>query len=248
MTTRSLLRTVGWLLACAVPGLAYAYDFKPTSSEFSSWPSYCQARYVTLPIGEDSPWAANISRAQINSARLQLGANVFEYVHHYCAGMMWLRRARVERDQAKRALDLKTARIETLFTYNRLPSGTPMRAPVLINLASITEAMGDGEGAVELLEQAIEAAPDEAAAYLELGIIYRKRGQLDKAREALLRGDAAVGGESAEIHYNLGLLLIEMNDLDGAEQEARRAYALGHPLPGLKNKLLRLGRPIENSG
>jgi tetratricopeptide (TPR) repeat protein len=243
-----MLRAVAWLLACAVPGLAHAYDFKPTQSEFSSWPSYCQARYVTLPIGEDSPWATQITRGQINSARANIGDNVFEYVHHYCAGMIWLRRARVEHDERQRTYDLKTAHAETMFTFNRLPPGTPMRAQVLINLAGITQEMGDVQGAIDLLEQAIDTVPDEPAPYMELAIIYRKAGDLEKAHAALMRGDAATNGESAEIHYNLGLLLIEMNDLDGAEREAKRAYALGHPLPGLRNKLLRLGRPLETTG
>ncbi len=47
---------------------------------------------------------------------------------------------------------------------------------------------------------------------------------------------------SAEVHYNLGLLHVGTGNLDVAEEHARRAYDLGYPLPGLRDKLRDAGR------
>ena len=57
-------------------------------------------------------------------------------------------------------------------------------------------------------------------------------------------GNEATGGDSPEIHYFLGLAYLNLKDLDLASEHARRAYDLGYPLPGLRNKLAAAGRPI----
>ena len=48
------------------------------------------------------------------------------------------------------------------------------------------------------------------------------------------------GDVSAELFYNRGLLHLDMGNVPAARADAERAYALGYPLPGLKNKLQKL--------
>ncbi len=43
-----------------------------------------------------------------------------------------------------------------------------------------------------------------------------------------------------EVNYNLGLLYVEIKQLEKAEAHAKIAYAAGHPLLGLKNKVSKL--------
>jgi tetratricopeptide (TPR) repeat protein len=49
-------------------------------------------------------------------------------------------------------------------------------------------------------------------------------------------------GDDLNVHYNLGLAYFELKDYDQALEHAKRAYALGHPLPGLRDKLKRAGK------
>lgn len=42
---------------------------------------------------------------------------------------------------------------------------------------------------------------------------------------------------NADAYYNLGLALVTRQDYEKAVIAAKKAYALGHPLPGLRNKL-----------
>lgn len=43
--------------------------------------------------------------------------------------------------------------------------------------------------------------------------------------------------QSKDVHYNLGLIYFNLKDYANAREHAKRAYALGHELPGLKQKL-----------
>ncbi|MCG5497544.1 tetratricopeptide repeat protein [Ectothiorhodospira variabilis] len=61
----------------------------------------------------------------------------------------------------------------------------------------------------------------------------RALAQFEEARE--------LGEDSPEFHYNFGLLLFDLRDYSGAREQAEKAYSLGHPLPGLRNKLQRAG-------
>ena len=58
-------------------------------------------------------------------------------------------------------------------------------------------------------------------------------GKLEQAR--------ALGANDANLHYNLGLVYFNLGRFDEALASAHRAYALGFPLPGLRNMLTRNG-------
>jgi hypothetical protein len=52
---------------------------------------------------------------------------------------------------------------------------------------------------------------------------------------------------SAEVHYNFGLLYVATGELDLAVEHANRAYGLGFPLPGLRRMLANAGRPLQTA-
>jgi tetratricopeptide (TPR) repeat protein len=58
--------------------------------------------------------------------------------------------------------------------------------------------------------------------------------QLEKARE--------LGQDDPSLHYNLGLAYFELKDYEKALAEAKLAYQMGMPLPGLRDKLMRVGK------
>lgn len=84
-------------------------------------------------------------------------------------------------------------------------------------------------------------APDDYTVWFLGGYYYWSRKQYKNAeywyqRALMLEPNLADG------HYNLGLLYIDMAEYDKALKHAHSAYALGYPLPGLKQKLQRLGK------
>jgi tetratricopeptide (TPR) repeat protein len=76
------------------------------------------------------------------------------------------------------------------------------------------------------------------------GTFLFKRGERELALKRYQEAVALLP-ESAEAHYNMGLLQVELKQYDQALQQAHKAYALGYPLQGLKNRLKRVGKWSE---
>jgi len=239
MKTKAQWIVVALLLAPA----AHAYRFEPTEAEFLAWPDYCRVAYTPSNIGSRSRFASMVTQADVNSASRVLGATNFGGVgvHHYCAGAALLSRAQTEPDpEASRRL-LERAAAETDFTFSKTEPSHHFFAQAATQMAFIHYELGHNAQAIKLLDEVIEAHPESAMAYNAKAVILFRRGEYETAEGVLVEGNEQVNGQSSEIHYNLGLVLIATGDTKRAAQHARQAYALGYPLPGLKQKLQRMG-------
>lgn len=228
-----------------VPGWAGAFDFILSEEEFLAWPAYCQSRYSSLEPGQRQAFSRDFPKAVIEQERARIGQATFDRVHHWCAGMVWLSRARLETNPALRDFKLNEAMREVKFTLEGLPEDSPVMPALLVTLGSVCQEQRNDSCALEKFSAAIAARPSDPLPYSALALLHRKRKEMDLARDILMRGDKASQGQSAELKYNLGLVLLEMGDVNGALEQAHLAYAGGYPLPGLKNKLKRLGRWVE---
>lgn len=95
----------------------------------------------------------------------------------------------------------------------------------------------------------MEYRPDDANVVLIYGIHLVKKGRVSEALEYFDKAKA-LGDDSANLHYNLGLAYFQAKRFDDALEAAHKAYAAGFPLMGLKNMLIRSGKwtdiPLEN--
>lgn len=95
------------------------------------------------------------------------------------------------------------------------------------------------------LQRAQDFARHDAQVRALTGLYYHRVGRHDPARtayeEALTRTNAL-----AEIHYNYGLLLVDMGRYAEAREQAELAYGLGYPLPGLRRQLAAAGHAIDD--
>lgn len=68
--------------------------------------------------------------------------------------------------------------------------------------------------------------------------------KLKRTEEALEQLNVAVkfDSDNANLNYNLGLVYFDLKDYDKSLKYAHRAYGSGFQLPGLKNKLIRVGK------
>lgn len=90
-------------------------------------------------------------------------------------------------------------------------------------------------------ERAMRFAPDDGMVRMLYGQYLLKVGKQPEAIEYLEAAEKLTEG-SANLHYNLGLAFIEVKRYEDARRHARKAYALGFPLPGLRERLKRLGQ------
>jgi Tfp pilus assembly protein PilF len=86
--------------------------------------------------------------------------------------------------------------------------------------------------------RALDFRPDDWKLHNIYGIYLHRAKRLAEA-EREYAAAAENGAEGAEFFYNRGLLAIDMGQLDKASEYAEHAYALGAPLPGLRDRLAR---------
>jgi len=232
------------VLLFAQPQAALALAFQPTEAEWYHWPDYCQARYTVSGAGTDSQFANRVDPATVKNWESRLGPEVWYALHHYCAGMIFAQRAKLEPDKKERNALYNRAIEEDQFTLQRMPVSHPMRAEIAARMGLIFGELGQQDAAVQHFDLAIEGCPSCGVGYEAKSMFLKSQGQLAAARDVLEAGDKAVDGSSAQIHYFLGLVLLDLKDFDAASAQARRAYALGYPLPGLRDLLAKAGHPL----
>ncbi len=90
-------------------------------------------------------------------------------------------------------------------------------------------------------DRAIRFKPRDGIVRMVYGNYLLKAGQTDKATEQLKEA-IHLQPEDPTVNYNLGLLYVQKKDYEQAIIYAKKAYELGFPLPGLKNKLMEAGK------
>ena len=241
-----------WLSALAFltyPPTAIAYTFTLSEGEFLSWPDYCKVVYVRLDVGKASGYSRLISPSELASGSAVLreaelsgrGPYGGDGRHHFCAGMIWLNRAKLETDPQRRRSQLGQAREETKFTLERADTRGASFALAAAQMATIMFEAGDKAAAHKVLRNAISQPNSNQALFMTQAMIYYREGEYEKSKVALQEGIEQADSVSADVHYNLGLVLLKLGDPESAAEQAHLAYDKGYPLPGLRQKLKRMG-------
>jgi len=237
MNKSALLRLVTAGALCAWPLVSWSFNFVPTRTEWDSWSPLCKARYSVSRAADGTEFANAVPVASVEEWKAQVGQYVWNNMHHYCAGLAFQFRARLEIDPDKRKQYLTRAAKEVDYTFRHLQPGMPLYSTTAVAMGSIAADQKQFNRATGFLKTAISAQPTDASAYVGLASVYQQQKQYELARSTLLAGDEATGGESAEIAYYLGMVSLDLNEREAALGYARKAYGMGYPLPGLKRKI-----------
>lgn len=89
--------------------------------------------------------------------------------------------------------------------------------------------------------RAMRFRPDDPAVHAIYGGYLSKVGRIDEAIEKLTEA-VRLQPDNATSLYNLALAYFDKKDYEQARLYAKKAYDLEFPLPGLKNKLIQLGK------
>lgn len=92
--------------------------------------------------------------------------------------------------------------------------------------------------------RAIQFREDDAQVRVVYGYYLSRRGDPSGAAEQF-REAIRLGADTGNVHYNLGLVLLDLKDVSGAMQHAARAEELGFKLPGLRRRLQAAGQPAK---
>ena len=89
--------------------------------------------------------------------------------------------------------------------------------------------------------------PNDGMVPAIFGIYLHKRDQFEAALKAYNRAEALIPNDP-ELAYNMGLLYLDMGNLEKAREYADKASRLGYPLIGLRRKLSAAGSDPSASG
>lgn len=90
------------------------------------------------------------------------------------------------------------------------------------------------------LQRALNFKRDDGNVLLLFGLYLHKSGALVDAQKKYKEAEKLMPN-SAELHYNMGLLYFDLKDFANSKKYGIRAYELGYPLPGLRKKLKQAG-------
>lgn len=143
----------------------------------------------------------------------------------------------------------KTGAIEADIAYTLNVFPNHHRALMAMMNLGVRERKAKLPGAAYSVEcymyRAERFRPDDGMVKVIYGLFHLKNGRPQQALTKLEAG-AKLDSQNANVQYNLGLAYFDLKQYDKSLQSARRAYALGFPLAGLRDKLKRAGKWSES--
>jgi tetratricopeptide (TPR) repeat protein len=228
-------------LAAALPVAAQEarveIEVKPTDVEWQQLSPFCQARYSVTLYAQGTKYQNAVPAVEVQNWQQRMGV-AWEGLHHYCYGLIQMSRAPLVLDAGRRSYVYGRAIEELAFAYNNTKPH-PFRAQMAVQLALAYRAEKKLDEALRYVNEARQIDPKLEAAYSAKALILRQQGALADAAVTLEDGITAIDGESAELNYFLGLTYFDLGQFDRAQAAADKAYGLGYPLPGLRNRLAR---------
>lgn len=119
---------------------------------------------------------------------------------------------------------------DALAIFEQVLAREPDNSSALLGRSDALSVLGRYEDAAETAEKAARLAPGSVAPLVALGVAWHGMGALDEALKAL-RAAVKADASSLPAQLNLGTLLRDMGDDDGAEQCYQRSLALAPSRP-----------------
>jgi tetratricopeptide (TPR) repeat protein len=133
---------------------------------------------------------------------------------------------------------------ELNYTLHAFPNHHPaLQAMAKLSLREKDTKPLDAEYTVECyFDRGIRFRPGDAIVRMLYGnYLLKVGGREDDAMEQYQEA-IRIQPENANISYNLGLLYLKKKNYEQATEYAKKAYGLGFPLPGLRKKLMKMGK------
>ena len=224
--------------------LAMAYSYGPESqAEWLGWPDYCKAGYLASDWSVGSPFKGRMPEAQIRQIRASHDTLVgIPGPHHFCMAMLYVGRAKGMNQKGKYTDTLKMAVGDFEYSYSRMRTSAPMYSLVAAYYGMALNGLGKRNEAIQMWNRGINTQPRARESYLAMAESLLAEKRPKEALDVLLRYEALKEYDTPDAEYFLGHTYFELKQYDKAREHADKAYRLGYPFPGLRNKLERVGR------
>ena len=236
---RLIVSSTVLLVLYLLPCVTHAFDFEVREVEFQTWDERCKALYASTGSGEKYGYASRVPRDIIKkwaNLEIEIGGGPW----HYCAGVALIMRANSESDKVERKQALSRAIRELEYSRRNAPTGSRTHIESTIQIAVAYRQIGEQDKAIDLVKNLIQVDNQQPSIYTMLYLLHRDLKQQQKSLDALLLGEKLLENESSEVFYFIGLEYFNKKDYEKSAAYAKKAYDLGYPLPGLRDKLRRV--------
>lgn len=211
----------------------------PTENEWNGWPNYCKVAFLGSTLSQGSPFRGSMSAEQIRSGQSQIGIGI-PGLAHFCMGMVYTNRAKTMSRSHDLAGTLGAAINELDYSFSRMSPAAPRYSLVTAYYGTALYRSGKRQQAMDMWNKGIEAQPAGRESYLAMAEALLSEKKAKDALEVLLRYEMAKESDAPDAEAFLSYTYMELRMFDKAREHADKAYQLGYPLPGLRNKLERL--------
>ncbi|HCU65318.1 MAG TPA: hypothetical protein DF774_06125 [Rheinheimera sp.] len=219
-----------------------AFDVVLTEVEFGQLHRACQMFYASTGTGRKLGFSGRFGAEELKQANIE--AEKVGGAWHYCAGLVFLKRAQQTGDDKKQIANYQKALQEISFTARKVQPENPFYGEVQLNLARTLFFLNDFDKSSTILRNLMVVNPGYLPAYIELARQHDKKGKTQEAIAILNSADDKYKQTSADLNYFIGIYYFKTKDYEKAKQHAKVAYARGYPLPGLRRMLKEKGHQI----
>lgn len=157
-----------------LPSVCFS-EYPKSKDDYRLLPPFCKARASGSKSVDYKKWQRILGKD-------------FLHVHHYCAGLHTLNKARRTRDKKDRNYLLKVANKHILYMDGHANSRFKLFPQIYSTRGEIYELLGNNPKAVHAYSKSINANKKFTRPYGKLADIYYKLGQKDLAVQTIKRG------------------------------------------------------------
>jgi|GEM_PF-1933360 len=203
--------------------------------EWSALPDFCKTSFMSSSYAYLAPQEAREQKKLI----LQSAGSVNHGIpgaHHFCMGLVKL-------DRARRGIGSYDGAVgELSYSAYDMEPDAPAFSFVRANLGTALYRAGKRKDASIIWSQGIKAQPQRRESYLAMASALLSERRPQEALDLLLKYEAVKDGDYADTEHFLAQTYFELKKYDEARQHAQKAYDLGYPVFGLRDKLKQLGK------
>lgn len=206
--------------------------------EFVVLPEFCRSALASSSYASSIPFEYRSRRGEA----AQQGGNSIAGAdipggHHFCMGMVYLNRGgRGNRSAYAGAV--------SEFSYSQTRMGMDSQSYSYVNsyLGRALYRSGKRGEAMKVWAEAISVQPQGRESYLAMAEALLSERRPQDALEVLKKFDQVKDVEYADAEHFMAQAYFELKRYDEAKQHLDKAYSLGYPVFGLRDKLKRVGK------
>ncbi len=156
--------------------------------------------------------------------------------HHFCMGMVELNRAKRGNGSYEKAVE------DFAYSQGDMEPNAPMFSYVNAYLGRALYLTGKRSQAAKVWMQGITIQPKSRESYLAMAEAMLSEHRPQEALTVLQKFDEAKEAEYPDAEHFMAQTYFELKQYDEAKKHAEKAYELGYPVYGLRDKMKRIGK------